>query len=342
MSCLYPRIIRNPKTKQLVTISCRKCHNCRVERISELQFMCLMAQQQGYKFGTGASFVTLTYDNEHIPLKVIDGKPYGYLEKKHFQDYFSKIRHHYLKEGKYVPQMCCVGEYGEQDSRPHYHSLIFGASSLEIEKLNRKFWRKGIHQCGVLRQGGIRYVIDYMFKQSSDTFKELFKKKELPPPFLIHSTKLGQEFFLKYFDYDPADFTYIRNGKRCVIPRSYRLKLPGGDSFIYEDTKGIAQAYEEGKPYDVYSLENAFKSAELDVIKRRQKGSPADSLQHSLTNYVTDTSKYFSDKQIKRTEFKNLLISMGLPTERSFWIDKIDAISPQYRKDIISYFILLD
>ena len=59
------------------------------------------------------SFVTLTYDDDHLP-------EYNSLNYKHFQDFMKRLRKSHNRVRFY---MC--GEYGEDFSRPHYHALLF-------------------------------------------------------------------------------------------------------------------------------------------------------------------------------------------------------------------------
>ena len=58
-------------------------------------------------------FVTLTYDDDHLP-------EYNSLNYKHFQDFMKRLRKSHSGVRFY---MC--GEYGEDFSRPHYHALLF-------------------------------------------------------------------------------------------------------------------------------------------------------------------------------------------------------------------------
>lgn len=182
MACLYPKLIRNAKG-EFMTVSCRKCHNCRIQRQNDLEFACLMASQQGYKLGSGATFLTLTYDNEHVPLKMYQGQPYTNLEKKDFTRFWSDFRRWFRERNLYVPQMVTAGEYGDDWSRCHFHSLIFGSDCITTEKVAKGLWTKGIVQSGSLRAGGIRYVIDYIMKQNDEVFQKEYIDKGLTPPF---------------------------------------------------------------------------------------------------------------------------------------------------------------
>lgn len=62
------------------------------------------------------SFITLTYDEEHLP-------PDGSLSPAHLRDFLKRFRKHIqpLRIRFYA-----VGEYGDESQRPHYHAALFG------------------------------------------------------------------------------------------------------------------------------------------------------------------------------------------------------------------------
>lgn len=347
MACLYPRLIRLSPSNKYVTVSCRKCHNCKIQKQTELEFGCLMSLLQGYKFGTGASFVTLTYNNDYLPLVSKDDKFYGTLDKKQFNLWWQKVRKVFRDRSQYVPQFMACGEYGSDFDRPHYHVLVFGSNFNEFRNIALDCWKKennymGLVDCKPLRQGAIRYVVDYIMKENDLTFQK-YDYLGLQRPFLRHSTRLGLDYFWNDFDYDPADFTYLRNGKRCLIPGFYRKKLPGGEQFDYENISSIETAYEEGLPLEVYTLSNAFNNAELDILRKRQRQTPAESLSDGLKNYLTSSLDYFRKshnyKMLVREEFRKL----GLPTEKSFYTPEVlDTVSPEKRKEIIDLIVHLE
>ena len=61
-------------------------------------------------------FVTLTYDEAHLPAGLS-------LDHRHFQLFMKRFREHALP-AKIRFYMC--GEYGDINGRPHYHALVFG------------------------------------------------------------------------------------------------------------------------------------------------------------------------------------------------------------------------
>ena len=64
-------------------------------------------------------FLTLTYDDDHLP-------PNGSLVKSDLQKFFKRLR---KNSGKKMAYFAC-GEYGEQTARCHYHVILFGLDFL--------------------------------------------------------------------------------------------------------------------------------------------------------------------------------------------------------------------
>lgn len=87
-----------------------------------------------------SSFLTLTYDDEHLPA-------YGQLVKKDLQDFFKRMRKHF--QFRYV----ACGEYGELKRRPHFHVALFGRDFRE----DRLPYSQGI-------QGDLLYQSPFLFR----------------------------------------------------------------------------------------------------------------------------------------------------------------------------------
>ena len=95
-------------------VGCGQCRNCRINRRREwVGRMILEAKEHLF-----SSFVTLTYDDEHMPKD-------GSLCKKHLQQFIRRLRKAlYPRKIRYY----AVGEYGDKSWRPHYHLIVFGLS----------------------------------------------------------------------------------------------------------------------------------------------------------------------------------------------------------------------
>lgn len=99
-----------------------------------------------------ASFVTLTYDEEHVP----DG---GSLFPRDLQLWLKRFR-----EAVGPCRFFAVGEYGDQSWRPHYHVALYGhdrGCGGEVVKT----WGKGFVEVGDLTVHSAQYVAGYTVKK---------------------------------------------------------------------------------------------------------------------------------------------------------------------------------
>lgn len=124
-----------------IPIDCGKCIGCMLKYRSGW-IVRLMSQLYTniYKHGNGkASFVTLTYDDEHLPFNAS-------LCYKDVQLFMKSVRHYYDKYfGVKDIKFLCAGEYGVNNNysvygdsvhgRPHYHLIILGCDFKEYFNL---------------------------------------------------------------------------------------------------------------------------------------------------------------------------------------------------------------
>jgi len=97
--------------KQFV-LPCGRCIGCRLER--SRQWAVRMMHEASLHQDN--CFITLTYDNEHLPKNAS-------LVKRDFQLFMKRLRKAY--PAVRIRFFHC-GEYGEQYGRPHYHAILFG------------------------------------------------------------------------------------------------------------------------------------------------------------------------------------------------------------------------
>jgi len=101
------------------------------------------------------AFVTLTYDNQHLPSD-------GELVPKHITNFFKRLRK--LLTGRKIRYFAC-GEYGEKSNRPHYHALLFGLDETEADLIAR-VWPFGSIHVGSVTKESVQYVCGYVLKKN--------------------------------------------------------------------------------------------------------------------------------------------------------------------------------
>lgn len=114
-------------------------------------------------------FLTLTYDDEHLP----DDNS---LKPRHLQLFLKRLR--FSMEPKRF-RYFAVGEYGDQSQRPHYHLALFGVRTCEYgltrSRLRReccdrctemsRLWPQGYCFLGRCETQSARYIAGYVIKK---------------------------------------------------------------------------------------------------------------------------------------------------------------------------------
>lgn len=101
--------------KDPIKVPCGKCIECRLNYARQWSFR-LQAEMLYHEKN---SFITLTYDDNHVPLSDSGNLT---LRKSDFQKFIKRLRKNSGLDISYYA--CC--EYGEHTFRPHYHAIIFG------------------------------------------------------------------------------------------------------------------------------------------------------------------------------------------------------------------------
>lgn len=290
MRCLKP--YHNKKDNRFYP--CGRCLTCRIQRREDWTLRML----HELPYWDKSMFVTLTYDDEHLPED-------GSLNPEDLSNFFKLLRIRLNRNPNYGPdyriKYFACGEYGPKTHRPHYHAIIFGLSY--SNKLDRQMiidcWQKckpwmwlPRRQRGRVRQAiapvvkqSIRYVAGYVFKKAVDNAVDTWltilnsRGKQLSPVFQRQSKGIGKRFALDNQD------RITRTG-RCFnnpIPRYYR-KLLGISAKTNEAFKNIC--LKQAADYDKYVLDKAIRSKSwlcfdnVKLLSRERLISSREELNH--------------------------------------------------------------
>lgn len=128
-------------------------------------------------------FLTLTYDEDHLPAKAsLDRKAFPlFVRALRKQIAPAKVRYFY------------VGEYGTRSFRPHYHALLFGyrpsdAALLAVRGDHPVFtsqalsdvWTQGLHEFGEVTPASALYVAGYMKRKMTGSWAKLKYGERVP------------------------------------------------------------------------------------------------------------------------------------------------------------------
>lgn len=186
------------------------------------------------------SYVTLTYDDDHLPAD-------RSLSMRDLQLFMKRLR---KVKGNGVRYYAC-GEYGDGTNRPHYHLLLFncqfadrkpetrnknGDTLYSSEEL-RKLWPNGHNWLGEVTEQSAMYVASYIFKkQTGERAKVWYEWTDpdgevhiMQPEFTLMSRRpgIGYTWYEKY-----GAHAYAREG--TVIFRGQEIKAPPYYDKLYE------------------------------------------------------------------------------------------------------------
>lgn len=142
-------------------VPCGKCVLCQQKKVQDWQCraMCESNTSTSIPF-----FITLTFNNEHLPDSLS-------VDKKDVQNFLKRFRS-YLDYNNIVHSIRYVacGEYGSQKKRPHYHLILWNVpfkTSYDALKAVEKCWDKGFCYVTPCDSGCISYVMKYVKKSRS-------------------------------------------------------------------------------------------------------------------------------------------------------------------------------
>lgn len=195
-------------------------------------------------------FITLTYDDEHMPER-------GRLTYPDFQAFLKRLRKH--AEPQNV-RFYMGGEYGSLNDRPHYHAILFnwdwddkqyfkttgsGEKIYTSERL-QQLWPYGYSSTAAMTFESAAYIARYCLQKiTGDDAEEHYKRfdylgeYQLVPEFNEMSVKPGIGADWLHFRKNDV-YTYDRviiNGKETNVPAYYDKLLKRQDPEKMRDFK---------------------------------------------------------------------------------------------------------
>ena len=255
MSCEYMPLEWRMQIK--INVPCGKCEACQSKRRQQWSFRLF----QELKYSESCYFITLTYDDQHLPLSsgLINGTPHVFpvVDKKDVQNFLKRLRKHIEP---FKIRYFLVSEYGPRTYRPHYHMLLFNFPNLLKQKLDGILidaWSNGFTRVDPVSNARIHYVTSYCLDSST-------LPKHLPKNFMLCSRKPG--IGSQYLDnYDVVNF-HLRNlDNTCYLSNTtgvFKTQMPR----YYSD-----KLFSDEQKHKI-SLENSTKHNAKDrKLRSKQK-----------------------------------------------------------------------
>lgn len=211
-----------------IELPCGQCVGCRLANARAWMIRCWHeASLQDEN-----CFITLTYDNEHLPKD-------GSLDVGEWQRFAKRLR---KRCGPFRFFHC--GEYGDKGDRPHYHALLFGLDFSADRQVFRRgrmplwtsavlddVWGLGFSTVGGLTKESAGYVARYCLKKlTGPKGAEVYGERKAPYATMSRGGRggkggIGSEWLKKFHtDVFPSDEVVV-DGKVFRPPRFYDEKL---------------------------------------------------------------------------------------------------------------------
>ena len=282
-------------------IPCGQCVGCRLDYSRKwADRMCMEAS-----FHDSNYFLTLTYDDEHLPLPnlIVDEEtgeavesPFRSLHKKDMQDFMKRLR----KNSGQKVRFYLAGEYGDQTFRPHYHLILFGLKLVDLKPFKRssqgfyyyvsdfirKCWPFGNHFVTDFTWDTAAYTARYVMKKLKGRDAQFYNDFGIEPPFTLMSRApgLGRDYYNEQKDYIYRfDGFYLSNnpGIKIKPPRYfdklYDIEYPEAMEEVKRKRLIVSESKLQQRMtltdlsyYDYLAVEEANKLNQLKVLERKE------------------------------------------------------------------------
>lgn len=240
-------------------IPCGKCIGCRLEYSKQWANRCLLELE----YHKSAYFVTLTYDDAHVPVTWYSDPSTGEaikgytLRKRDFQLFMKRLRKNTGQELRYF----MAGEYGSKTFRPHYHAIIFGLNLDDLTVVSRsslgyayytsptvlKAWSVDDSPLGMIVVAPVSwetcaYTARYTAKKSNTLGDDYYATMNLEPPFTLMSRRpgIGAQWYVDHPDLFQSAFINVSTedgGRKFRPPKYYYRKLEDDNPAYAEELK---------------------------------------------------------------------------------------------------------
>lgn len=271
-------------------IPCGQCIGCRLDYSRQWANRCMLELE----YHDSAYFVTLTYDDAHVPRSFYGDPDTGLacpsltLRKRDFQLFMKRLRKAHPDD---KIRFFAAGEYGDKTCRPHYHAIIFGLQLNDLTVYKRspdgqfiyynsadlqRSWSVwdvsremyvplGYAVVAPVTWNTCAYTARYVMKKLKGKEAQFYSDFNIESPFTLMSRKPGiaRQWYDDHpdcYDYEYINISTPEGGKKFRPPR-YFDKL--------------------------YDLDNPEESAELkEVRKKMAEASKAAKLEKTSLSYL--------------------------------------------------------
>ncbi len=229
-------------------LPCGQCVGCRLERSRQWAMRCVHEASLHEE----NCFLTLTYDDEHLPVRIKSLGPKARVQNSlilsDYQDFMKRLRKKY---GSGIRFFHC-GEYGDALGRPHYHAVIFNhdfpdkvlhrvtpqGHRLYTSESLEKLWPNGFALIGDVTFESAAYVARYVMKKvTGEPAAAHYQGRKPEYTTMSRRPGIGRGWYDKYkAEVYPFD-EIIVNSKPVRPPRFYDNLLDKEDPDLLQSLK---------------------------------------------------------------------------------------------------------
>jgi len=259
-----------------LTIPCGHCIGCRIRRSREWTLRILHEASQS----TPNWFCTLTYENAPVSLRYRD-----------FQLFMKRLR-----KAHGSVRFFCVGEYGEQFSRAHFHAILFGLRLPDVQPLSslndqkrlyksatlEKLWGHGLVTAGPVNLQTAGYCARYILKKRTGPDADLHYRvvdadgvvTAIEPEFIRMSLRpgIGATWLEKYSDDAYNGDFIVHNGRKYPVPKYYDRRKEQTDpdkiAAVKEERAATALRFASDNHHLRLTVREEVAQARLSTLKR--------------------------------------------------------------------------
>lgn len=280
-------------------INCGKCEECISQRRNQ---WCWRAEQET-NHCDNSLFITLTYDDDHLPL-------FG-VNVKDIQLFFKRVRKYiatYLPNYNFKLKYFLCSEYGSKRKRPHYHAIIWNCP-LSSDKL-QQLWKNGFIYIGNCTPSSVQYTLKYFcIKQD---YPEGMTKN-----FVLMSKGIGKQWLSENIYYDKP-YVILKSvdktsGKvyfsKIPLPRYFKETLVNYQSVLYPESNLKRFNYE----WDYHpKLDRVFSKKFINTLD--------DNLKSQFNSMVNNDDFFYTEDNIKALRvISHMAYEFRQFRNRSFW-----------------------
>lgn len=265
----------NPDAGNIYVVPCNRCIGCRLDYARQWSNRLLLELLDN----PDALFITLTYDNDHLPMS---DKGFPTVSVRDCQLFMKRLRRYYNDhlDGRKI-RYFLTSEYGPKTKRPHYHGIFFGMKMSDFEDLTlykfnnlrqplyisktfASIWENGFCTIGSVSRDTCAYTARYMLKKVKGLHRLDYDEKGIHPEFSLMSRRPG--IGMKYLDNHPdiSNEITVFDGTESVsfpLPKKLFDKVSLLDPDKYLELKALRR-------YSAWSNELLeFRNSDLEYLE---------------------------------------------------------------------------